>query len=67
MPAAPAPGSTGGAGAPLAPAATTCHRQDAARGAAAARQPVRIAAVLSRVHWVRPEVVAEVKYLTWDR
>ena len=21
--------------------------------------------VLSRVHWVRPEVVAEVKYLTW--
>jgi ATP-dependent DNA ligase len=23
--------------------------------------------VLSRVHWVRPELVAEVKYLTWDR
>lgn len=21
--------------------------------------------VLSRVHWVRPEVVAEVKFLTW--
>jgi ATP-dependent DNA ligase len=21
--------------------------------------------VLSRVHWVRPEVVVEVKYLTW--
>jgi ATP-dependent DNA ligase len=21
--------------------------------------------VLSRVHWVRPEIVAEVKYLTW--
>jgi ATP-dependent DNA ligase len=21
--------------------------------------------VLSRVHWVRPELVAEVKYLTW--
>ena len=23
--------------------------------------------VLSRVHWVRPELVAEVKYLTWTR
>jgi len=22
--------------------------------------------VLSRVHWVRPELVAEVKYLTWS-
>ena len=33
-----------GAGAPLAPAAATCHRQDAARGAAAARQPLRLAA-----------------------
>ena len=21
--------------------------------------------ILSRVHWVRPELVAEVKYLTW--
>ena len=31
--------------------------------AAAARQPVRIAPVLSRVHWVRPELVAEVKFL----
>jgi ATP-dependent DNA ligase len=26
-----------------------------------ARQPLR----LSRVHWVRPELVAEVKFLTW--
>ena len=23
--------------------------------------------VLSRVHWLRPELVAEVKYLTWTR
>ena len=37
----------------------------AARRAAAARRPVRRALTLSRVHWVRPELVAEVKYLTW--
>lgn len=29
------------------------------------QQLVRIALVLSRVHWVRPELVAEAKYLTW--
>jgi ATP-dependent DNA ligase len=23
--------------------------------------------VLSRVHWVRPELVTEVKYLTWTK
>src|SRR5215472_3438853 len=32
---------------------------------AAARQPVWLAADLDRVHWVRPELVAEVKYLSW--
>jgi ATP dependent DNA ligase C terminal region len=26
---------------------------------------VQVLAHLSRVHWVRPELVAEVKYLTW--
>jgi ATP-dependent DNA ligase len=31
----------------------------------APRQPVRSPLVLSRVHWVRSELVAEVKYLTW--
>ena len=39
-----------------------CH--DAARCAAAAR-PAWFAAGFSRVHWVRPELVAEVKFLTW--
>jgi ATP-dependent DNA ligase len=45
--------------------ATAFHRHDAARRAAAAYQPLRIAAGLSRVHWMRPELVAEVKFLTW--
>ncbi len=27
--------------------------------------PIRLALVLSRVHWVRPELVVEVKFLTW--
>jgi hypothetical protein len=50
----------------MAPAAAACHRQNAARRAAAPRQSLRLAAgVLSRVHWVRPELVAEVKFLTW--
>jgi hypothetical protein len=31
----------------------------------AAQQPFRTPLVLSRVHWVRPELVAEVKFLTW--
>ncbi len=30
-----------------------------------AHQPLRLALVLSRVHWVRPEPLTEVKYLTW--
>ena len=34
---------------------------DAAGGAARFGSPL----VLSRVHWVRPELVAEVKFLTW--
>ena len=39
--------------------------EDAAQSAAAARQPVQSPLKLSRVHWVRPEVVVEVSYLTW--
>jgi len=29
--------------------------------------PLRSAACLSHVHWVRPELVAEVKFLTWTK
>ena len=47
----------------MAKAATSRYRRDAARDTAAAQQPLRITTVLSRVHWVRPELVAEVKYL----
>ena len=49
----------------VAAAATTRRDQDAARRAAAAFDPLRLAAGLARVHWVRPELVAEVKFLTW--
>jgi ATP-dependent DNA ligase len=49
----------------VAKAATAFHRHDAARRAAVAYQPLRMLLVLSRVHWVRPELVAEVKFLTW--
>ena len=49
----------------MAKAATAFHRHDAARRAAVAYQPLRMLLVLSRVHWVRPELVAEVKFLTW--
>ena len=38
---------------------------DAARGAAAAHSRFGSPLLLSRVHWVRPELVVEVKYLTW--
>jgi ATP-dependent DNA ligase len=48
-----------------APAAAACDRYNAAPRAAAAHQPLRLTLVLSRVHWVRPELVAEVKFLTW--
>jgi ATP-dependent DNA ligase len=41
-------------------------REDAAGRAATARHPVRITAgALSRVHWVRPEMVVEVSYVEW--
>ena len=43
MPAAPAPASTGGTGAAMAKTAAVGYRQNAARRAAAARQPLRIA------------------------
>ena len=49
----------------MAPPPTPGDARYAARRAVAARQPVRVAVVLSRVHWVRPGLVAEVKYLTW--
>ena len=49
----------------MAAAAAAGDRQDARRRAAAARQPVGSPLRLSRVHWVRPELVAEVKFLTW--
>jgi DNA ligase D-like protein (predicted ligase) len=39
--------------------------QDDGRRAAAENHPLWHVALLSRVHWVRPELVAEVTYLTW--
>jgi ATP-dependent DNA ligase len=41
------------------------HLPDAARSTAAARQPLWIATRVEPPHWVRPELAAEVKYLTW--
>src|SRR5262249_41445897 len=55
-----------GAGRAMAEASTAGHRQDVARRTASSGEPVRIAAGLSRVHWVRPEMVVEVSYLTWS-
>jgi hypothetical protein len=40
---------------------TKCRSTFRHRAPAASALPL----VLSRVHWVRPELVAEVKYLTW--
>jgi ATP-dependent DNA ligase len=40
-------------------------REDAARCAAAAHQPLRLAAGAEPGALVKPELVAEVKYLTW--
>jgi ATP-dependent DNA ligase len=37
----------------------------AAERAAAAQESLRIAALLSRVHSVEPQLVAEITYLTW--
>jgi hypothetical protein len=49
----------------MAKAAAACDRHHAARCTAAARCPLGSPLVLSRVHWVRPELVAEVEYLAW--
>ena len=49
----------------MAAAAATRDRHNAARRGATAQHPLRLALVLSCVHWVRPELVAEVKFLTW--
>jgi ATP-dependent DNA ligase len=46
----------------MAAAATDGDRHDAARRGAATLDPPL---VLSRVHWVKPKLVAEVKFLTW--
>ena len=40
---------------------TKCRSTFRRRAPAASALPL----VLSRVHWVRPELVAEVKYLSW--
>jgi ATP-dependent DNA ligase len=66
MPAALAPGSAmpslNGCGAGYSPSRSpqyrwpSCHRRPATFG-----RPLE----LSRVHWVRPELVVQVKYLTW--
>jgi len=49
----------------LAWATTARHFRNATRQGTASDKPFRFTLVLSRVHWVRPELVAEVKYLTW--
>jgi ATP-dependent DNA ligase len=49
----------------MAKAATADDFHNAARGPAAVRQSLRIAARSQPVYWVRPELVAEVRYLTW--
>jgi ATP-dependent DNA ligase len=49
----------------MAPTSTPRHFQDATLCATATHQPVRLVLVLIRVHWVSPELVAEVKFLTW--
>jgi bifunctional non-homologous end joining protein LigD len=66
MPAASAPGSTG-------PSSRGCR--GGCKPLATNKMPLDVAPprstrfgsplVLSRVHWVRPELVAEVKFLTW--
>ena len=49
----------------MAAPATARNRQNAGRRPPAARHRFGSALVLSRVHWVRPELVAEVKFLAW--
>jgi ATP-dependent DNA ligase len=56
---------SGRARATPAPSATDGDRHDAARRGSATLDPLSLPLVLSRVHWVRPELVAEVKFLTW--
>ena len=63
MPAAPAPASTtlslNGYGGGCNPLATDRMPLDVPTRSA------RFGSVLSRTHWVRPELVAEVKFLAW--
>jgi bifunctional non-homologous end joining protein LigD len=49
----------------VAATATAGDPHDAARRAASRSTRFGSPLVLSRVHWVRPELVAEVKFLTW--
>jgi ATP-dependent DNA ligase len=49
----------------VAAAATFSGRPDAARRAAASLDRFGSPLVLGRVHWVRPELVAELKFLAW--
>ena len=55
---------TGNGPAGPAPAAAGNNRY-AARSAAAPHARFGSPLILSRVHWVRPELVAEVKFLAW--
>ena len=55
----------GGTGAAVAPPAAARHRRDALEVPPPRTSRFGSPLVLSRVHWVRPELVAEVKYLTW--
>jgi hypothetical protein len=57
----------GGARAALAAAATSCHFRDAAAGGATSDKPLWFTARPRRVHWVRPELVVEVKSLHGQR
>jgi ATP-dependent DNA ligase len=47
-----------------APSSARGH-QDASLHSTTARWSFRLTAVLSRVHWVRPEMVVEVSYAEW--
>jgi ATP-dependent DNA ligase len=49
----------------MAATAAARDRHDAPRRAAAAKHPLRLAPGAQPVHWVRPELVAEVKFLIW--
>ena len=49
----------------MAPTAAACHVLDAARCPAARGTRFGSPLVLSRVHWVGPELVAEIKFVSW--